>query len=347
MSDAPAGSSCRPARRQRRRRGLYRPSLMLADLERARHPASSLSRSSRRGRDRCERSESRRGLQAGRRARRRGSECRKSLQAPGFGCDRARGRGRQNIFEQINNSTGTVLYLHHDQAGSTRLLTGSTGKVEGSYSYSAYGTPEHTGTATTPLGYDGQYTSSDTGLVYLRNRVYDPATAQFLTVDPAVAVTRSPYNYGGDNPVNRRDPDGLSAEGIEGVPCYFPFCGPPPPAVEGVQHGVETVEHGIESGWNFITEKEGPNDEGEAELREKEAARAKECGEPNPGSLEKLKQREIDRILDEAGTDAHTDKAETVGGAGREYDYYRDKETGEIYLVPKEGGEAIPTGYGR
>ena len=35
-----------------------------------------------------------------------------------------------------------------------------------------------------PLGYDAQYTSSDTGLIYLRARVYDPATAQFVTVDP-------------------------------------------------------------------------------------------------------------------------------------------------------------------
>lgn len=250
----------------------------------------------------------------------------------------------QTTIEQINNTTGTVTYLHHDQQGSTRLITGSTGTVEGKCSYSAYGTPTCEGTATTPLGWDGQYTSSDTGLVYLRNRVYDPTTAQFLTVDAAVALTREPYAYGGDNPVNRRDPDGLSAEGLEGVPCYWPLCGPPPPAVEGVQHGVETIEHGAEGAWNFITEKEGPNDEGEAELKEKEAQR--ECGEPNPGSLEKLKQREIDRILDEAGTDAHTDKAETVGNAGREYDYYRDKETGEIYLVPKQGGEAIPTGYG-
>jgi hypothetical protein len=33
--------------------------------------------------------------------------------------------------EQINNTTGTVLYLHHDQQGSTRLLTGSTGKATG------------------------------------------------------------------------------------------------------------------------------------------------------------------------------------------------------------------------
>ena len=248
-------------------------------------------------------------------------------------------------IEQINNTTGTVEYLHHDQQGSTRLLTGSTGTVTGKCSYSAYGTPTCEGSATTPLGWDGQYTSSDTGLVYLRNRVYDPSTAQFLSVDPAVALTREPYAYGGDNPVNRRDPDGLSAEGLEGVPCYFPFCGPPPPAVEGVQHGIEGVTHGIESVWNSVNENEGPNDEGEAELKEKEAQR--ECGEPNRGSLEKLKQREIDRILDEAGTDAHTDKEQTVGeGEAGHYDYYRDKSTGEIYLVPKSGGEPIPTGLG-
>jgi RHS repeat-associated protein len=112
-------------------------------------------------------------------------------------------------FEQINNTTAAVTYIHHDQAGSTRLLTGSTGKVEGSYSYSAYGTPEHTGTATTPLGYDEQYTSSDTGLVYLRNRVYDPSTAQFLSIDPLEMVTRAPYNYAEDNPANHSDPTGL------------------------------------------------------------------------------------------------------------------------------------------
>jgi RHS repeat-associated protein len=187
--------------------------------------------------------------------------------------------------EQINNSTGTVEYLHHDQQGSTRLLTGSTGTVTGKCSYSAYGTPTCEGSATTPLGWDGQYTSSDTGLVYLRNRVYDPSTAQFLSVDPAVALTREPYAYGGDNPVNRRDPDGLSAEGLEGVPCYFPFCGPPPPAVEGVQHGIEGITHGIESVWNSVNENEGPNDEGEAIVKqqaEKPSRRARRSADRNP-----------------------------------------------------------------
>ena len=111
--------------------------------------------------------------------------------------------------EQINNTTGAVTYLHHDQAGSTRLLTGSTGTVTGKCTYSAYGTPTCEGTTTTPLGYDGQYTSSDTGLIYMRARTYDPATAQFLSVDPLVKLTGAPYSYAGDNPLNEGDPTGL------------------------------------------------------------------------------------------------------------------------------------------
>jgi RHS repeat-associated protein len=122
-------------------------------------------------------------------------------------------------IEQINTTGGTVFYLHHDQQGSTRLATGTTGKTEASYTYDAYGNQTgHTGTITAPLGYDAQYTSSDTGLIYLRARVYDPKTVQFLSVDPAEAVTRSPYFYTNDNPLNFGDPTGMSVIGtLEGV----------------------------------------------------------------------------------------------------------------------------------
>ncbi len=118
------------------------------------------------------------------------------------------GRSEASV-EQINDTTEAVTYLHHDQAGSTRLMTGSTGTVAGKCTYSPYGTPICEGTATTPLGYDAQYTSTDTGLIYMRARTYDPATAQFLTVDPWVSITGEPYSYASDSPINSGDPTGL------------------------------------------------------------------------------------------------------------------------------------------
>jgi RHS repeat-associated protein len=105
-------------------------------------------------------------------------------------------------------SGGTVTYLHHDQQGSTRLLTNEKGEKVGSATYDGYGNPiGKTGTIS-PLGYDGEYTDADTGLIYLRARYYDPATAQFLSVDPVVQQTRTPYTYAHDNPLSDGDPTG-------------------------------------------------------------------------------------------------------------------------------------------
>ena len=115
-------------------------------------------------------------------------------------------------------SKGAVLYFHHDQQGSTRVLTGASGAVEATSSYDPYGNSTGaTGTVTTPFGYDGQYANADTGLIYLRARAYDPATAQFLSVDPIVQVTQTPYTYGLDNPLTFYDPSGLFL-GIPGTP---------------------------------------------------------------------------------------------------------------------------------
>jgi RHS repeat-associated protein len=162
-------------------------------------------------------------------------------------------------IEQINNSSGAVTYLHHDQAGSTRLLTGSTGTVTGKCSYAAYGAPTCEGAATTPLGYDAQYTSADTGLIYMRARVYDPATAQFLSVDPAEPITRAPYNYAGDNPLNRLDRTGLQEETQV---CFIPGgCIPAPGGIgapgQGLQEWAEKEWRSEERGWEGIEEKVG------------------------------------------------------------------------------------------
>ena len=111
--------------------------------------------------------------------------------------------------EQVTGS-GDVTYLHHDHLGSTRLLTNATGANVASLNYDAYGAVDAaTGTATTPFGFAGEYTDAETGFQYLRARYYDPSTGRFLNRDPLEALTRSPYAYADNNPINNTDPTGL------------------------------------------------------------------------------------------------------------------------------------------
>jgi RHS repeat-associated protein len=85
-----------------------------------------------------------------------------------------------------------------------------SGALAGSTNYDAWGTPETAGglIATTPFGYAGGYTDPD-GLIYLLNRYYNPATGQFISVDPAITQTLQPYAYANGNPVSLSDPTGL------------------------------------------------------------------------------------------------------------------------------------------
>ncbi|HST68755.1 MAG TPA: RHS repeat-associated core domain-containing protein [Solirubrobacterales bacterium] len=109
-------------------------------------------------------------------------------------------------------------YLHHDQLGSTRLLTDGAGEVSASFTYTAYGQlAAKAGTAATPLGYAGQYTDAETGLQYLRARFYDPATAQLLTRDPMEGLTGQPYAYASSNPLHYSDPTGMTAAAATGA----------------------------------------------------------------------------------------------------------------------------------
>jgi RHS repeat-associated protein len=116
-------------------------------------------------------------------------------------------------IEQI--TSGSATYLHHDQLGSTRILTNSSGEVSGTYRYGPNGAFwKFTGTQGTQMGFAGQYRMrTENQLIYLRARTYDPVTAQFLSVDPAVAQTGEPYSYAAGNPVNAADPTGLDMRG--------------------------------------------------------------------------------------------------------------------------------------
>ncbi|MEV6595682.1 RHS repeat-associated core domain-containing protein [Actinoplanes sp. NPDC051346] len=111
----------------------------------------------------------------------------------------------------------TALYYFHDQLGSTRVLTNQDGSVNTTYEYTADGAlKSRTGTANNPFQFAGQYWDSTTGLYHLRARYYDPGTAQFISRDPAVSMTRQPYGYANNNPVNLTDPSGLYVPGVNG-----------------------------------------------------------------------------------------------------------------------------------
>lgn len=108
------------------------------------------------------------------------------------------------------DQTGAIHYHHHDQLGSLRATTDANQNITETRTYDPYGKlTASTGTAATPFGYAGEYTDPESGHLYLRARYYDPTTAQFLTRDPLVDVTQSPYGYAANSPLNRTDPTGL------------------------------------------------------------------------------------------------------------------------------------------
>ncbi len=79
------------------------------------------------------------------------------------------------------------------------------------YAYDAYGNlTTESGSATTPLLFQGQYFDQALGAYDLRARWDDPGSAQFLSVDPLLAATETPFGYAGGDPVNGSDPTGLA-----------------------------------------------------------------------------------------------------------------------------------------
>jgi RHS repeat-associated protein len=111
-------------------------------------------------------------------------------------------------LEQISGAS--TYYFHHDQLGSTRLLTDSLGATQATYSYDPYGNIVATsGSVTNPLCFGGQYRDSESGYYYLGARYYDSSTGQFITTDPALRTTRSPYAYASGSPLNLTDLTGL------------------------------------------------------------------------------------------------------------------------------------------
>ena len=115
--------------------------------------------------------------------------------------------------ERVVTAGGAVLGLA-GLGGTMAWLPGeglaSTDRDDGRDPWGAL--PSRTDTDAPTLGYLGEVDLG--GLVWLRNRVYDPATRQFLSRDPlagvpGLTVAANPYHYANNDPIGHIDPLGL------------------------------------------------------------------------------------------------------------------------------------------
>ena len=118
---------------------------------------------------------------------------------------------------------GEAIYYHYDNVGSTIALSNDAGLAIERMEYEPYGTLVHRAreagfegalhdTAYLFAGFYGYQTDSS-GLVYLRERYYNPLTRRFINPDPAREGWNW-YAYAGGDPMGFVDPSGLGTESV-------------------------------------------------------------------------------------------------------------------------------------
>ena len=120
----------------------------------------------------------------------------------------------------VNYSSGAgtrSMYLGKDIMGSIRSMSAETGRLEDRYEYDVFGHP-YKGDLSggMNLGYTGKPYDTSTGLYNYGYRDYKPQAARFTTMDP-IRDGRNWFTYVNNDPVNWRDPWGLSASDNDGT----------------------------------------------------------------------------------------------------------------------------------
>ena len=111
------------------------------------------------------------------------------------------------------NQNGDIGKFIKNEHGDVTNVIGET--ASNTYKYEPWGTiTAKTGTFDNPIRYSGEYYDDESGLIYLRNRYYDPSLRRFISEDPAKDGLNW-YVYCGNNPVNAVDPWGLHEETIQ------------------------------------------------------------------------------------------------------------------------------------
>ncbi|HEY9684993.1 MAG TPA: RHS repeat-associated core domain-containing protein [Oculatellaceae cyanobacterium] len=100
-----------------------------------------------------------------------------------------------------------------DHLASVRVVTDSTGSVQGEFQFDPFGRVTQTaGTVSPDFEYADTYHHARSGFHLAMYRVYNSASASFLNRDPLNAPGQHTYNYAFQNPISNRDTSGLSPE---------------------------------------------------------------------------------------------------------------------------------------
>lgn len=120
---------------------------------------------------------------------------------------------------RISQSTdGRTQYYLYDSIGrNVSALISSAGKVLNNYEYNAFGgSLSEEQDVPNVYQYCGEQFDKETGLIFLRNRYYDPEIGRFISKDSRPGKldrpsTINPYCYVENNPINFIDPWGFEA----------------------------------------------------------------------------------------------------------------------------------------
>ncbi len=89
-----------------------------------------------------------------------------------------------NNLISINNN-GTLGFYHTDEHGNVSAISDTNKNVVADYDFDAFGNETvSTDTYYNPMRYCGEYYDTETDLIYLRARYYDPSVGRFISEDP-------------------------------------------------------------------------------------------------------------------------------------------------------------------
>ena len=127
----------------------------------------------------------------------------------------------QKLDEVFSYKTaqGDKYYPHTDMLGSVYALSDSTGTSQASWTYDVYGTRTQTsGTLIYAFGFTGREHDGDTGLIYSRDRYYDPSVGSWIQADRAGYLSGpNLYQYASDLPTLLTDPSGMLSSNAQAV----------------------------------------------------------------------------------------------------------------------------------